>query len=288
MSDKDWGWISVHRRIFDNWLWQDKPFSKGQAWIDLCLLANSSDEKMLLGNELIEVKRGSKVTSLRKLSLRWGWSIKKVNNFLDLLESDNMIVVKRNTKRTAYTIVNYNDYQDIDSSKRNTKETQREHEGNTKETRRKTNNKINKINNINNINKIDAEKFIKKWNENFKEKINQSNLNQSINQLSNYSSEEIFNVLDKATKSNYLLGLTENNNRGLTFNFFTKPNNFEKIKSGAYDTFESAKENKNKKETATKAPLYQKDLRDDEKARRDFIEMKLKQKIPIKIKNKEK
>ena len=136
-------------------------------------------------------------------------------------------------------------------------------------------------------NKIDAEKFIKIWNENFKEKINQSNLNQSINRLSSFSESEIFETLDKATKSNYLLGLTENNKRGMTLYFFTNPKNFEKIKSGAYDTFESDVKGNKRKETATKAPLYQKDLRDDEKARRDFIEMKLKQKIPIKIKNKE-
>ena len=117
---------------------------------------------------------------------------------------------------------------------------------------------------LKNVRMIDAEKFIKKWNENFKEKINQSNLNQSINQLSNYSSEEIFKVLDKATKSNYLLGLTEKNNRGLTLHFFTKPNNFEKIKNGAYDTFTTTanekKENKKKKETFS---LSERDNRDE-------------------------
>lgn len=244
MSENGWGWISIHRKIFDNWLWEEKPFSKGQAWIDLLLMANSSDRKFLLGNELIEVERGSKITSLRKLSERWGWSVKKVNNFLKLLESDGMLVAKRNTKRTAYTIVNYNDYQDEDLNKRNTKETHGKQEGNTKETQRKTNNKINKINNINKIDKIHSDKFINTWNENFNFKINEKQFNQSINQLSNYSDEEIFNVLDKATKSDYLLGLTENNKRGLTLHFFTKPENFEKIKAGNYDTFTSKKEPK--------------------------------------------
>lgn len=98
MSENGWGWISIHRKIFDNWLWEEKPFSKGQAWIDLLLMANSSDRKFLLGNELIEVERGSKITSLRKLSERWGWSVKKVNNFLKLLESDGMLVAKETQK----------------------------------------------------------------------------------------------------------------------------------------------------------------------------------------------
>ena len=145
------------------------------------------------------------------------------------------------------------------------------------------------LKNVKNVRMIDAEKFIKKWNENFKEKINQSNLNQSINRLSSFSESEIFETLDKATKSNYLLGLTEKNNRGLTLHFFTKPNNFEKIRNGNYDTFTTTanekKENKKKKETFS---LSERDNRDEKAERQAFIEMKLKQKLPIKIKNKEK
>ena len=34
------GWISIHRKILNNILWQDKPFSKGQAWVDLLLITN--------------------------------------------------------------------------------------------------------------------------------------------------------------------------------------------------------------------------------------------------------
>lgn len=279
------GWISVHRTIFNNWLWEDKPFSKGQAWIDLLLLANHSDEKTLLGNELIHVKRGSKVTSLRKLSKRWGWSIKKVNNFLNLLESDNMIVVKRNTKRTAYTIVNYNDYQDEDIDKRNTKETRGKHAGNTKETRGKTNNNDNNVNNdLIMIDKIRQDKFIKTWNENFNSKINENQFNQSINQLiSSYSIDEVLSVLDKATKSDYLLGKTETNKKGMTLNFFSKVNNFEKIKSGKYDNHDNydVKTRKSKK-----TDLSSLDDRTSYEERQEFYKQKLKEPIPIKIKNK--
>ena len=280
---RDWGWISVHRTIFNNWLWEDKPFSKGQAWIDLLLLANHSDEKTLLGNELIHVKRGSKVTSLRKLSKRWGWSIKKVNNFLNLLESDNMIVVKRNTKRTAYTIVNYNDYQDEDIDKRNTKETRGKHAGNTKETRGKTNNNDNNVNNdLIMIDKIHQDKFINTWNNNFNVKINENQFNQSINQLiSSYSIDEVLSVLDKATKSDYLLGKTETNKKGMTLNFFSKPSNFEKIRSGKYDNHDNYD---NKKSKSKKTDLSSLDDRTSYEERQEFYKQKLKEKIPIKYK----
>ena len=94
-------WISLHREIQKHWLWADKPFSKGQAWIDMLLLANHSDNKFLLGNELIEIKEGSFVTSELKLMERWGWGKSKTRAFLDLLQSDSMIVKKTDHKKTT-------------------------------------------------------------------------------------------------------------------------------------------------------------------------------------------
>ena len=66
------GWVSIHRSLQSHWLWVDKPFSKGQAWIDILLLANHQDNKFLLGNELVEVKQGNFITSEVKLMDRWG------------------------------------------------------------------------------------------------------------------------------------------------------------------------------------------------------------------------
>ena len=117
------GWISVHRQIWNSWVWDEKPFSKGQAWIDLLLMANHEDRKVLIGNQLITVKRGSFVTSIRKLCDRWGWSNTKVRTFLSLLEQDGMIIVKSDAKKTTLTIVNYSDYQDLNISKNDAKTT---------------------------------------------------------------------------------------------------------------------------------------------------------------------
>jgi DNA replication protein DnaD len=90
-------------------LWKDKPFSKQAAWIDMLLLANHDDNKFMLGNELVEVKCGSFISSIEKLKSRWGWSNTKVVSFLKLLESDEMIVKKSDTKKTVITIVKYGD-----------------------------------------------------------------------------------------------------------------------------------------------------------------------------------
>lgn len=141
MSEK--GWISIHRKIQSHWLWGEKPFDKRSAWIDLILMASHKDNKFVLGNELIEVSRGSFVTSEVKLSEKWGWSRTKVRSFLDLLEKDNMLVRKSDSKKTTLTIVNYNDYQFQET----TEEHQKNNEKTSEEQRKDT------INNENNDNK---------------------------------------------------------------------------------------------------------------------------------------
>lgn len=134
------GWISVHRQLEDHWLWEDKPYAKGQAWVDLLMLANHKDNKFLLGNELMEVKAGSFVTSISKLCKKWGWSNTKVVKFLDVLEAEKMIKRKSDTKKTVITIENYSVYQEPKTKKRrkNDAETMQKH----------TNNNDNNENNI--------------------------------------------------------------------------------------------------------------------------------------------
>lgn len=112
------GWVKIQRDISDHWLWQDKPFSKGQAFIDLILMANHSDKKMLFGNEIEVVKRGSVVTSELKLMERWGWSKAKVRRFLSMIEEESMIEMKKDRKKTTINLVNYSKIQDTQTTER--------------------------------------------------------------------------------------------------------------------------------------------------------------------------
>ena len=147
------GWVSIHRKIQDHWLWEDKPFSKGVAWVDLLMLANHTEGKVVLGNSIIEVKAGTVVTSKKKLAERWGWSNTKVNNFLELLEKDDMVTTKSTTKHTIVTIENYSDYQDNANEK-----TYQKHNENISKAHQKHNKSITEtyqkhtINNENNEN----------------------------------------------------------------------------------------------------------------------------------------
>ena len=138
------GWIRIHRSLVNNWVWDDKPFDRGRAWIDLILMANWKDNKFLLGNELMMVERGSFITSELKLMDRWGWGKEKTRKFLKLLESDGMIIKKADRKKTTITIVNYSVYQPLINENQTTDRPQTDHEQTTDRPRADTNNKDNK------------------------------------------------------------------------------------------------------------------------------------------------
>ena len=101
----DKGYIKVYRDIRDHWIWKDKPFSRGQAWIDLIMLMNHEDKKFPFMGAPVLVKKG--------------WSKMKVSRFLDVLEGDGMLIQKRDSKKTLITLINYGDYQDL-TNKRGT------------------------------------------------------------------------------------------------------------------------------------------------------------------------
>lgn len=111
---KNIGWLPLTRKIQNHWIWDDKPFSKGQAWIDLLLLASHDKTKFLLGNELLSLPMGSLVTSELKLMQRWGWGKGRTRAFLSLLEKDNMIKKQTDRKKTVIKIVNYKVYNDFE------------------------------------------------------------------------------------------------------------------------------------------------------------------------------
>lgn len=115
------GFIKLFRDITEHWIWQDPQ--KLKWWLDLIMMANIKDNKMLQGNKLVTIKRGSFHTSEVKLSERWGVSRRTVTNFLALLQSDNMIKLQKSKNGTTVEVLNYKAYQDISTQKRATDDT---------------------------------------------------------------------------------------------------------------------------------------------------------------------
>lgn len=113
MDKKEKGFIKVYRDIEDNFLWNnDEPFDRRSAWIDLIMMANIKQRKIMVHGKVITINKGSVYTSIRKLADRWGWSKDRVYRFLELLEAENMV---KNTHATSYatllTIENWGFYQ---------------------------------------------------------------------------------------------------------------------------------------------------------------------------------
>jgi len=80
------GWFPVRRSILDDPHWLERPFTKGQAKIDLVMLAEYEGTEITAhGGKKIPLRRGQLFTSIRWLAVRWGWHRNTVVRFLDLL-----------------------------------------------------------------------------------------------------------------------------------------------------------------------------------------------------------
>ncbi|HHQ6757832.1 TPA: DnaD domain protein [Staphylococcus aureus] len=124
------GWIKIHRKIIDHWIWTDSKRLKW--WMDLLLLTNHSDKKVMLGGKLVVLKRGSFHTSELKLSERWNVSRNTVRNYLNALEKDTMITTKKTKNGTTIIVHNYGIYQDNDDYKKQQTEQQSEQQSEQK------------------------------------------------------------------------------------------------------------------------------------------------------------
>ena len=146
------GWISLYRKIQESEIWLKKePFDMRSAWIDLLMMVNFDDQKIILNKRVIVVKRGQTFTSIRKLSKRWHWGVKRTMAYLKILEELEMATVKATTEGTLITIVNYSDYQNQGNTNGHTTDTQ-----NNKYKKYKKNNK-SKISTFGNFDQRDTE-----------------------------------------------------------------------------------------------------------------------------------
>jgi len=71
------GWVRLYRRIEEHELWKQKPFSPGQAWVDMILSTN---------HDTCLISR-----SQTQLAKRWGWSRQKVCRFIKYLHEEGMV-----------------------------------------------------------------------------------------------------------------------------------------------------------------------------------------------------
>ena len=156
---KTGSYIKLDRGLKKNSLWLEKPFSKGQAWVDLLLLAQGVEVDKHYRGRIQHQDPGTVYTSILYLTDRWGWSRNKVYRFLKSLEQAEMIsfvvqkpsdtvgeTIKRTrngtysgtTNGTIISIVNWEMYQYCDTNSGTKNETPN---GTTKRTSNGTHNR---------------------------------------------------------------------------------------------------------------------------------------------------
>ena len=113
------GYIKLYRCIKENPLWHEEPFTRGQAWVDLLLIANHKEGVIRRRGIRVNVRRGEVGMSLRELSDRWKWSVGKIQRFFDELKLDTQINYRLDTENINVTslicVTNYEIYQNFDT-----------------------------------------------------------------------------------------------------------------------------------------------------------------------------
>ena len=102
-------WIKLFRDVNKHWIWQNSDYLKW--WLDILLEVNHAPAKVVINNKIYDCNRGEKLYSLDTWANRWGTNKSKVRRFLQLLQNDNMIVIKSETQTTRLTVCKYNTYQ---------------------------------------------------------------------------------------------------------------------------------------------------------------------------------
>lgn len=102
----DTGYVSLYRKITE-WEWYTNTNVKS-LFIHCLLRANHKSQKW----QGIAVERGAFITSLAKLSVETGMSLKAVRIALKHLESTGEIKQESTNKFTKIIVTNYNYYQE--------------------------------------------------------------------------------------------------------------------------------------------------------------------------------
>ena len=245
------GWIKVHRSITECFIWTDKPFDKARAWIDLLLLVCHKDKKILIDGKPFTVSRGSYLISRGKLAERWGWSLKKLDNYLRVLEREEMVTTFSTKKGIVITIVNYDKFQVQGTTEDTVEDTTQdtvddipeEIAGDTAEDRQKKELKNVKNDKNNNISSS-VSQIVTEWNTLTQYGIKPvSRLSAGTKRydsltarIKQYGLTDVLNAIDNIRHSDFLQGKVNGNRQWvITFDWFVLPNNFPKVLEGQYN-----------------------------------------------------
>ncbi|KGR74872.1 hypothetical protein [Ureibacillus sinduriensis] len=143
------GWISLHRKLMDNPIYSNAGMLK--LWVHCLLKASHAEHEQLVGNQVIKLQPGQFVTGRNALATEFNKGAKKEDivspitlwRWLNLFEKLEMLNIKKTTKYSVVTVINWGGYQHHEQQVNNKRT--------TNEQQMNTNNNVNNVNNDNNI-----------------------------------------------------------------------------------------------------------------------------------------
>lgn len=107
------GYIKLYRQLQDHWLWRERPFSPGQAWVDLVMRVTWQKSTIPHPSKVgpSHLDAGELLCSKRSLSVSWGWSRERVDRFLQTLKNESMIESRNDATYTVIKVLNWNKFQ---------------------------------------------------------------------------------------------------------------------------------------------------------------------------------
>jgi hypothetical protein len=112
MADPSKGYLLLWRDIMDNPLWNDgRPFSQGQAWIQILLWAEFKSDKQIINGQLVSLKPGEFCMSQREMAESMNWTQSTLNRWLKKLVTLNQVCIKHESRTTHVSVVNWGDRQ---------------------------------------------------------------------------------------------------------------------------------------------------------------------------------
>lgn len=128
----DNGWIKLHRRVIDSCVFEDAALF--QLFVYCILKANHKQTSKLWNGKMIELKPGQFITGRFKLATALNTNPNTIYKRLKRLEMLGKIRIESNNKNTLLTVIKYNTYQEVVTTKEqqsNNKVTTKEQQSNT-------------------------------------------------------------------------------------------------------------------------------------------------------------
>ncbi len=145
----DHGWVTIHRKIKDSAIYRDSQAI--HLWLHLLLSANHKENKILVGNNVVEIKRGQILTGRKALSAATGINEHKIDRLLKMFEKCDQIEQQTFSKYRMVSILNYDSHQSSEQQPHN--------KCAASEQQVSTNNNVNNVNNGNKDQKNVAKRF---------------------------------------------------------------------------------------------------------------------------------